>query len=90
LWGISAFLWNSLLVPFSALLLGFSVAGRASGIFPRWLVVLGLAAAASGLAGAFVIAATAGEGWDVPVYVFFILVSPWVIIASIRMIRGTT
>jgi hypothetical protein len=87
LWGISSFLWNSTLVPFCALMLGFSLAGRASRAFPPWLVVFGLAAAALGLAGACWTAATAQEGWEVPVDVFFTLVSPWVIITSVRMIR---
>lgn len=44
LWGISNVLWNATLVPFCALMLGFSLAGRASGVFPLWLVGLGLAA----------------------------------------------
>lgn len=88
LWGISVFLWNSTLVPFATLLLGFSLAGRAAGVFPSWLVALGLAAAASGLAGAFAAAATAGEGWDVPVGIFFVLLLPWVIITSIQMMRN--
>jgi hypothetical protein len=90
LWGVSTFLWNSLLLPFSVLLLGFSLAGRGSGAFPRWLVVLGLAASASGLVGAVVTASTAGEGWAVPFHVFAILVQPWMILTSIRMIRTTT
>ena len=90
LWGISTFLWNATLVPFSAQMLGFSLAGRASGVFPLWLVSLGLAAAASGLVGAFATASTAGEGWEVPLYVFLALVSPWMIITSIRMIRTET
>jgi hypothetical protein len=81
------FLWNSTLVPFSALLLGFSVAGRASGVLPTWLVIMGLAGSASGLVGALALAATAGEGWDVPVGIFFIVLAPWVIITSVRMIR---
>jgi hypothetical protein len=41
LWGISNVLWNATLVPFCALMLGFSLAGRASGVFPLWLVGLG-------------------------------------------------
>jgi hypothetical protein len=89
LWGVSTFLWNSMLLPFSVLLLGFSLAGRGSGAFPLWLVVLGLAASASGLVGAFVTASTAGEGWAVPFLVFATLVQPWMIITSIRMIRTT-
>ena len=88
LWGSSTFLWNSILVPFSALMLGFSLAGGASARFPRWLVVLGLAAAASAFAGACITAATAAEGWSVPVDVFLILVLPWTVSASIVMIRG--
>jgi hypothetical protein len=88
LWGISTFLWNSTLAPFSALILGFSLAGRISGAFPRWLATLGLAAAAAGLTGAFASASTAGEGWEISVYVFFVLVSPWQIVTSIRMIRN--
>jgi hypothetical protein len=86
LWGVSTFLWNSTLVPFSALILGFSLAGRTSGAFPAWLVALGLAAASAGMVGAFVTASTAGDGGDVPVGVFFTLVSPWVLIVSVRMI----
>jgi hypothetical protein len=86
LWGVSTFLWNSTLVPFSALILGFSLAGRTSGAFPVWFVTLGLAAAAAGLAGAFVTAFTAGDSGDVPVGVFFVLVSPWSLIVSARMI----
>jgi hypothetical protein len=86
LWGISTFLWNSTLVPFSALILGFSLAGRTSRAFPLWLVALGLAASAAGFVGAFVTASTAGDGGDVPAGVFFTLVSPWVIITSARMI----
>jgi hypothetical protein len=95
LWGISTFLWNSTLVPFSALILGFTLAGRTSGAFPVWLVALGLAAATAGLAAAFVTAFTVGDSGDVPVGVFFALVSPWVLIVSARMIlaredRGAT
>jgi hypothetical protein len=86
LWGISTFLWNATLVPFSALILGFTLAGRTSGAFPVWLVALGLAAAAAGLAGAFVTAFTAGASGSVPVGVFFALVSPWVLVVSARMI----
>jgi hypothetical protein len=86
LWGLSTFLWNSTLVPFSAMILGFSLAGRTSGAFPAWLVALGLGAAAAGLVGAFVTASTAGDGGDIPVGVFFALVSPWVLIVSARMI----
>jgi hypothetical protein len=88
LWGISSFLWNSILVPFSVLLLGFSLAGRGSGVFPAWLVVLGLAAAAAGMLGAFVTAATAGEGWAVPFAMFAVLVQPWMIVTSVSMIRS--
>jgi hypothetical protein len=87
LWGVSTFLWNSILVPFSVLLLGFSLAGRGSGVFPAWLVALGLAAAAAGMLGAFVTAATAGDGWAVPFAVFAVLVQPWMIVTSVRMIR---
>lgn len=86
LWGISTFLWNSTLVPFGALVLGFSLAGRTGGTFPFWLVALGLAASAAGLVGAFMTATTAGSGGDVPVAVFFTLFSPWVVITSARMI----
>ena len=89
LWGISNFLWNSILVPFSVLLLGFSLAGRGSGVFPAWLVALGLAAAAAGMLGAFVTAATAGEGWAVPFVVFAVLLQPWLIVTSVRMIRSS-
>jgi hypothetical protein len=88
LWGSSTFLWNSSIVPFCALMLGFSVAGHVSGAFPRWLVVLGLTATASGFAGGFVTAATAAQGWNVPVAVFFTLLLPWIVGASILMIRG--
>jgi hypothetical protein len=87
LWGLSVFLWNSTLVPFSALILGFSLAGRAARVFPGWLVVTGLAAAASGFVGAFVAAASAGQAWDLPVGIFFALVSPWLIVTSIQMMR---
>lgn len=90
LWGASNFLWNSILVPFSVLLLAFSLAARGSGAFPAWLVGLGLAASAAGFLGAFVTAATAGEGWAVPFAVFAVLLQPWMIVTSIRMIRSGT
>jgi hypothetical protein len=90
LFGVSTLLWNSLLLPFSVLLLGFSLAGRGSGAFPVWLVVLGLAAAGCGLLGAFVTASTAGEGWVAPFLMFAVLVQPWMIITSVLMIRNRT
>ena len=86
--GISTFVWNSILVPFSVLLLGFSLAGRGSGTFPHWLVVLGLLAAASGLLGGFVTASTAGEGWAVPFIAFAVLVQPWMIVTGVMMFRN--
>jgi hypothetical protein len=89
LWGLSVFLWNATLVPFSAMILGFSLAGRASGALPRWLVVLGIAAAASGFAAAFTAAARAGAGSDIPAGVFFLLVSPWQLIMSVRLLGGS-
>jgi hypothetical protein len=88
LWGSSTFLWNSTLVPFCALMLGFSLAGHVSGALPRWLVVLGLAATASGFTGGFVAAVTAAEGGNVPVAVFFALLLPWIAGTSILMIRN--
>jgi hypothetical protein len=88
LWGISTFVWNSILVPFSVLILGFSLAGRGSGTLPLWLVVLGLVASASGLLGGFVTASTAGEGWAVPFIAFAVLVQPWMIITGVLMIRN--
>ena len=87
LWGISNSLWSATLVPFSTLIFAFSLAGRAIGAFPRGLVVLGLAASGSGFVGAFLSAAMAGEGWAVPQYIFFVLVLPWVVITSARMVR---
>jgi hypothetical protein len=90
LWGISTFVWNSILVPFSVLLLGFSLAGRGSGAFPLWLVVLGLVASAAGLLGGFVTASTAGEGWAVPFIAFAVLVQPWMISTGVLMIRNRT
>lgn len=87
LWGISNFLWNATAVPFSVMVLGFSLAGRGSGAFPGWLVLLGLAAAGGGLGGAFLTALREPHGADVPVEAFLLLLLPWVIITSIRMIR---
>lgn len=87
-WGMSIAMFVTLLIPWATFILGFSVAGRASGVLPAWMMWLGLLIAASGLIGAMGIRSAMVGGFAEPVAITsYSLIGLWVLLISILMIR---
>ena len=87
-WGMNIATFIALLLPWSAFILGFSAAGRASGVLPAWMVGLGLLITATGLIGAMGTRSVMVGGFAEPVAVAaYSLTGLWVLLSSILMIR---
>jgi hypothetical protein len=90
LWGISGALWNSLLAPFATLIIAFSLAGRMTGVLPKWLVAIGLVIFVSGAIGVIGHTSVMTGGWiQVPAVTAFLLIPVWIAITSILMLRNS-
>jgi hypothetical protein len=87
-WGMNIATFVALLIPWGTFVLGFSVAGRVSGVLPAWMMWLGLVIAASGLIGAMGTRSVMVGGFVEPVAVAsYALAGLWVLLSSILMIR---
>lgn len=89
-WGMNIATFIALLVPWATFILGFSVAGRASGVLPRWMLGLGLVVAMTGLVGAMGTLSVLVGGFAEPVAITsYSLAGLWVLLCSILMVRKT-
>jgi hypothetical protein len=87
-WGLNIATFIALLMPWSTFILGFSAAGRASGVLPPWMLGLGLLIASSGLVGTIGIRSVMAGGFAEPIAITaYSLSGLWVLVSSILMIR---
>jgi hypothetical protein len=87
-WGMNIAAFIALLVPWATFILGFSMAGRASGALPAWMFGLGLLITTTGLIGATGSRSVMGGGFAEPVAITaFSLSGLWVLVSSILMLR---
>ena len=88
IWGISGALFIAVQLGWGSLMLGFSVAGRLTGMMPLWLVGLGIVSAATCFVGAIGVLSVMRGGWvELPAFASFALFSVWVAATSILMLR---
>jgi hypothetical protein len=87
IWGMNVATFIALLLPWATFILGFSAAGRATGVLPPWIVGLGWLVATVALIGAIGIRSAMAGGFAEPIAIAaYSLIGLWVLVTSVLMI----